>query len=399
MQIDPFTVVFAGLLIRSILAVLFLIFWLTDRRSSWFAWWSAAFFLGNFSALFFLTGGFTADYLSIGFGTALLMAAFCCAWQGARGFEGRPPLWLAVFGVPALWLIACLMPGFLESALYRVLLSSALLAWLTGATAVEFWRGREEALPSRWPIVVLFAILAAIFAARIPLVGVAPFPFGALPQQANWVAAFSLVMILHTVALAVLVVAISRERLAREQSHKAQTDLLTGALNRRAFMSYAERQMARHRMAGKPLCLLLLDIDRFKTLNDRFGHSFGDEILTRFVATVRDSIRPNDLLFRIGGDEFCCLLPETSVAQARLVAERIRDRLARGSDRAPGTSVSMAASMGIASTEHFDYALDVLMNEADMAVYAAKEEGRNKIVAAPVDKMSASAIQPSLDID
>ena len=144
---------------------------------------------------------------------------------------------------------------------------------------------------------------------------------------------------------------------------------------------------------------LLLDIDRFKTLNDRFGHSFGDEILTRFVATVRDSIRPNDLLFRIGGDEFCCLLPETSVAQARLVAERIRDRLARGSDQAPGTSVSMAASMGIASTEHFDYALDVLMNEADMAVYAAKEEGRNKIVAAPVDKMSASAIQPSLDID
>jgi diguanylate cyclase (GGDEF)-like protein len=399
MHLDPFTVVFAGLLIRSILAVLFLVFWLTDRRSSWFAWWSAAFFLGNISALFFLTGGFTADYFSIGFGAALLMTAFCCAWHGARAFEGRPPLWLAVFGVPAFWLIVCLIPGFLESTLYRVLLSSALLAWLTGATAVEFWRGREEALPSRWPIVVLFAILAAIFSARIALAGVAPFPLGALPQQSNWVAAFSLVMILHTVALAVLVVAISRERLAREQSHKAQTDLLTGALNRRAFMSYAERQMARHRMAGKPLCLLLLDIDRFKTLNDRFGHSFGDEILTRFVATVRDSIRPNDLLFRIGGDEFCCLLPETSVAQARLVAERIRDRLAGGSDRAPGTSVSMAASMGIASTEHFDYALDVLMNEADMAVYAAKEEGRNKIVAAPVDKTSASAIQPSLDND
>ena len=399
MQIDPFTVVFAGLLIRSILAVLFLVFWLTDRRSSWFAWWSAAFFLGNLAALFFLTGGFTADYFSIGFGTALVMIALCCAWQGARGFEGRPPLWLAVFGVPAFWLIACLIPGFLDSTLYRVLLSSALLAWLTGATAVEFWRGREEALPSRWPIVVLFAILAALFAARIPLAGVAPFPFGALPQQPNWVAAFSLVMILHTVALAVLVVAISRERLAREQSHKAQTDLLTGALNRRAFMSYAERQMARHRMAGRPLCLLLLDIDRFKTLNDRFGHSFGDEILTRFVATVRDSIRPNDLLFRIGGDEFCCLLPETSVVQARRVAERIRDRLARGSDQAPGTSVSMAASMGIASTEHFGYALDVLMNEADMAVYAAKEEGRNKIVAAPVDKTSASAIQPSLDND
>jgi diguanylate cyclase (GGDEF)-like protein len=399
MQIDPFTVVFAGLLIRSILAVLFLIFWLTDRRSSWFAWWSATFFLGNLSALFFLTVEFTANYFSIGFGTAFLVTAFCCAWQGARGFEGRPPLWIAVFGVPAFWLAICLVPAFLETALYRVLLSSILLTWLVGATAVEFWRGRAEPLPSRWPIVVLFAALAAAFAARVPLVSVLPFPFGAMPIQANWVAAFGLVMILHTVALAVLAVAISRERLAREQSHKAQTDLLTGALNRRAFMSYAERQMARHRISGKPLCLLLLDIDRFKTLNDRFGHSFGDEILTRFVETVRDSIRPNDLLFRIGGDEFCCLLPETSVAQARLVAERIRDRLARGSNQAPGASVSMAASMGIASTEHFDYALDVLMNEADMAVYAAKEEGRNKIVAAPVDKTSAAAIQPSLDTD
>ena len=117
------------------------------------------------------------------------------------------------------------------------------------------------------------------------------------------------------------------------------------------------------------------------------------------MATVRDNIRPNDLLFRIGGDEFCCLLPETSVVQARRVAERIRDRLAGGSIQAPGSSVSMAASMGIASTEHFDYALDVLMYEADMAVYAAKDEGQNKIVVAPVDKTSASAIQPSLDTD
>jgi diguanylate cyclase (GGDEF)-like protein len=206
-------------------------------------------------------------------------------------------------------------------------------------------------------------------------------------------------VILHTVALAVLVVAISRERLEREQRLKAQTDLLTGALNRRAFMGYAERQMARHRISGKPLCLLLLDVDRFKTLNDRFGHSFGDEILTRFVAMVRDNIRPNDLLFRIGGDEFCCLLPETSAAQAYRVAERVRDRLATALIAGAGATVSVTASMGIASTEHFDYALDVLMHEADMAVYAAKEEDRNKIVVAPVGDASPVATQPRLDAD
>jgi diguanylate cyclase (GGDEF)-like protein len=399
MQLDSFAIVFAGLLIRTVLAVLFLVFWLTERRSPWFAWWSATFFLGNLSGVVFLTGGFTTDYISVGFGTALLMAAFACGWQGARGFERRPPLWLAVFGVPVLWLAVCLIPGFVENAFYRVLLSSLLLAWLIGATAVEFWRGRNEALLSRWPIIVLFTILAAVFAARIPLAGVLPFPFGALPVQDNWLAAFSLVMILHTVALAVLVVAISRERLEREQRLKAQTDLLTGALNRRAFMSYAERQMARHRISGKPLCLLLLDVDRFKTLNDRFGHSFGDEILTRFVAMVRDNIRPNDLLFRIGGDEFCCLLPETSAAQAYRVAERVRDRLATALIAGEGGTVSMTASMGIASTEHFDYALEILMHEADMAVYAAKEEGRNKIAVAPAGNASPSATKPRLDTD
>src|SRR5690606_20887903 len=106
-----------------------------------------------------------------------------------------------------------------------------------------------------------------------------------------------------------------------------------------------------------------------------------------------DNIRPNDLLFRIGGDEFCCLLPETSAAQAYRVAERVRDRLATALIAGAGATVSVTASMGIASTEHFDYVLDVLMHEADMAVYAAKEEDRNKIVIAPVEK-TAAGIQP-----
>jgi diguanylate cyclase (GGDEF)-like protein len=390
MQIDPFSVVLAGLLIRSILAILFLVFWLSDRRTTWFAWWSASFFVGNTSALFFLAGGFTTTYFTYGTGTALLIAAFSCAWQGARAFEGRAPRWIAFAGIPALWLLVCLIPAFLENTLYRVLLSSVLLTWVIGATAWEFWRGRAESLPSRWPIIVLFASTALIFAARIPLAGIAPFPFGAMPVETNWLAAFSLIMILHTVALAVLIVAISRERLEREQHRKAQTDLLTGALNRRAFMSYAERQMARHRTAGQPLCLLLLDVDRFKSLNDRFGHSFGDEVLVKFVGVVRDNIRPNDLLFRLGGDEFCCLLPETSALQARLVAERVRNRFESETMQSGRATVKITASMGIASTEICGYELDVLMHQADMAVYDAKREGRNKVVvAAPPAEVEA----------
>ncbi len=382
MQIDGYTVVISGILIRTLLAILFLAFWIKDRRASWFAWWSAAFVLGDWAALFYLLGGFAAMFPPPPFVAAALIAASACCWQGARAFEGRAPLWLAVLGIPALWLLACLVPGFLEILGYRVVLSSLLLALLLAMTALEFWRGRQEKLQSRWAIIALFASLAAFFASRIALVKVAPYPFGALPMQTSWLAAFSLVLILHTIVLAVLIVAMSRERLEREQKLKAQTDLLTGALNRHAFVAYGDRLLLRHETAGKPLCLLVFDLDQFKSLNDRFGHAGGDAILMQFVAVARENFRPSDLLFRLGGDEFCCLLPYTTMAQAFEIGERVRIGIAASSMDVAGAKVKVTASIGVASAEAFGYALEALLHEADMAVYAAKRQGRNKMVVA-----------------
>lgn len=382
MQIDGYTVVFCGILIRTLLAILFLAFWLKDRRATWFAWWSATFLLGDLVALFYLRSEFAVASPASGFMVAALIAGSACCWQGARVFEGRAPFWLPVLGLPALWLLACLIPGFIENLSYRVVLSSLLLAPLLAMTAFEFRRGRQEKLPSRKAIIALFALLSAFFASRIALVGVAPYPFGALPMQMNWLAAFSLVLILHSIILAVLIVAMSRERLEREQMLKAQTDLLTGALNRHAFEAYGERLMSRHETAGKPFCLLLIDLDQLKSLNDRFGHAGGDAILVQFAATARENIRPGDLLFRLGGDEFCCLLPETNMAQACEIGERVRIRIAAATMDLANVKVKVTASIGVASAETFGYALDVLLHEADMAVYDAKRQGRNKVVVA-----------------
>jgi diguanylate cyclase (GGDEF)-like protein len=390
MQIDASTVLLTGLLVRTVLAVLFLVFWIKDRRAVWFAWWSATFFLADVAALFLLVFGVSTALLSLGSTTAAVLAALACCWQGARAFEGRRPIWLPVWAAPALWMLACLIPGFLDNAVYRVFLSSLLLAPLIGMISFEFWRGRDEYLPSRWPIIILFASLAAVFAVRIPLAGVWPFPFGAQTIELSWLASFSLILILHTVALAVLFVSLSRERLAREQHLKAQTDLLTGALNRRAFMNYSERMMARHRTAAEPLCLLVIDIDRFKTLNDRFGHFGGDDILTKFVAIARDNLRPGDLLFRVGGDEFCCLLPDTNTTQSRQVAERVRRRFETAVMDVTGTPVKLTVSIGIASTEMFGYDLHLLMQRADMAVYEAKHRGRNRVTVAGGDDAADS---------
>jgi diguanylate cyclase (GGDEF)-like protein len=382
MQIDGYTVVISGILIRTLLAILFLIFWIKDRCAIWFAWWSAAFFLGDLAALSYLFGGFAVIFSPPGIVPAALIAAIACCWQGARAFESRAPLWLPVLGPPTLWLLACLIPGFNENLSYRVVLSSLLLALLSAMIAFEFWRGRHEKLPSRWAIIALFASLSVFFASRIALIGLAPYPFGALPVQTSWLAAFGLVLILHTIILAVLIVAISRERLEREQMLKAQTDLLTGALNRHAFEAYGERLISRHETAGKPLCLVVVDLDQLKSLNDRFGHAGGDAILVQFAAIARENIRPGDLLFRLGGDEFCCLLPYTTMAQACEIGERVRVRIAAASMDVAGARVKVTASIGVASAETFGYAIDVLLHEADMAVYDAKRQGRNKVVVA-----------------
>src|SRR4029077_7551860 len=115
------------------------------------------------------------------------------------------------------------------------------------------------------------------------------------------------ILFAHTLLLVVLVVSLSKERLEFDQRTQAQTDPLTGSLNRRAFMWRGTRLLQRHAYERAPLCLLFLDLDHFKSLNDRFGHSGGDDVLTSFVGLVTACIRPTDFLFRIGGEELFSL--------------------------------------------------------------------------------------------
>jgi diguanylate cyclase (GGDEF)-like protein len=382
MLIDAFTVLLSGVFIKALLALLFFVFWLYDRRATCFAWWGGTYLCGTFAALVFLLHGFGGEMLAIGAGVAGLIAAFACCWQGARAFDGRRPLWLPVVLAPALWLAICLLPGFVDNLRARVIVSSLFVAPLVAMSAVEFWRGRDEPLLSRWPVIVLYSSLALLFASRIALVDLLPFPFGALPAQATWVGLFNLIVFFHALVLTVLMVAIAKERLELDQRLKAQTDPLTGALNRRAFMTRGSRLLMRHKHDKKPLCLMFLDLDHFKSLNDRFGHAGGDDVLMKFVAVVHENIRPTDFLFRYGGEEFCCLLPQTTTDQAHRVAERIRHRFEMTSVDVAGVAVKTTVSLGIASTEAFGYDLDALIRRADMAVYAAKRQGRNRVVVA-----------------
>jgi diguanylate cyclase (GGDEF)-like protein len=391
MQVDSFTVLLFGLFIKLLLGGLFAAYWFNNRGSPWFAWWGVSLASGSLTAALYMLRPSTSSFLVMGVGNAFFLTAFACLWQGARAFERRRPLWPAVVAVPALWLTACLIPGFIESVHLRIVLSSSLIAAVLIATALEFWRGREESLPSRWPVIFVCASLSLFFAARMPLMTILPFPFGALPMQPGSIGAFNLTVIAHTLLLVVLFVALSKERLEFEQRTKAQTDPLTGALNRRAFMARGERLVSRHRHEGAPLSLLFLDLDHFKSLNDRFGHAGGDDVLTCFVGLVNSCIRPTDFLFRIGGEEFCCLLPYTGTAQAHRIAERIRHQVETASVIVAGMPVKATVSIGIASTDVSGHDLDALIRRADSAVYAAKRAGRNRVVTADPDVLRLAA--------
>ena len=161
---------------------------------------------------------------------------------------------------------------------------------------------------------------------------------------------------------------IANDRLQEELNHHATHDPLTGALNRRAFALLAEKQAAQAARTGRPLAVLMMDLDHFKRINDTLGHSGGDATLCRFVAVAGDVLRAEDVLCRFGGEEFVALLPHAEAAQAVAAAERLRLAF---------TATGATVSIGVASLRPGED-LEDLLRRADAALYDAKRAGRDR---------------------
>ena len=158
------------------------------------------------------------------------------------------------------------------------------------------------------------------------------------------------------------------------------SDPLTGCLNRRALFDRAPAAFARHRSGG---ALLMLDIDHFKNINDTHGHAIGDAALVHFSELVKEAMRANDELARLGGEEFAVLLPGAGVVEAREIAERIRARVEARPLRVDGVVISMTVSVGLAlELDRRPLDLDDALRRADDSLYAAKRAGRNRVCVA-----------------
>jgi diguanylate cyclase (GGDEF)-like protein len=201
-------------------------------------------------------------------------------------------------------------------------------------------------------------------------------------ERHNWIVAavgLVLMILLTTAILSATRAHRQAVDLTGELHELASTDSLTGLPNRRQLMTTLEREMKLAARTGRPLSLALLDVDRFKSVNDRFGHNAGDEVLRAIADELRRVTRGGDLLGRFGGEEFAVLMPETNIAEAELACERLRAAIARREMRFDdGASTRVTISTGVAPLAG-DKESAQFIARADSALYAAKAGGRNLV--------------------
>jgi len=167
-------------------------------------------------------------------------------------------------------------------------------------------------------------------------------------------------------------------------AEQARHDELTGLLNRRHGRDTLIAELDRTVRYHRPLTVALLDIDRFKHVNDTYGHPAGDQVLTSITARLRTALRPTDTAIRWGGEEFAVLLPETPLGQGRTVTERLRHIIAAEPvTLTDGTRLRITASFGVAAAPDHSTSPDQLISAADQALYIAKDSGRNQVVCQP----------------
>jgi diguanylate cyclase (GGDEF)-like protein len=377
MLLDTSTLYLVATMVAAMLGAMLLFFGRQENIPA-LQWWGTAYLLGAASvALWTLAADTLGPLLSLAL-NAVGFIACGMVWNASRVFHGRKPtLPGLVFGAIAWIAAAKLLPA--DAAALRLTIGAGIVAVYAALTATELWTERRRTMQSRWPAIAVPVLHG--FVLMLPIVlGSLLHPRGETFSNSIWVTVFAIELVLYAVGTVFVIFMLVSERTVTAHKNAASMDPLTGMFNRRGFAEATSRVIEREANGGRPVTVMIFDIDHFKSINDRFGHPAGDEILKLFAAVVVNSLRISDLSGRIGGEEFAALLP-CSLEEAVIVAERVREAF-EGSgivdDTGPvATTVSIGVAGGPAGTE-----LEVLLAAADTALYQAKRSGRNRVEAA-----------------
>jgi diguanylate cyclase (GGDEF)-like protein len=313
----------------------------------------------------------------------LASSMFWAAARRSRHPHVPPLLFLAG---PLLWLVSLVIPAVGGSPSLQMSLVGVVGIVYSPAAAYEMWQGRGERLSARWPLfglLVIDSLMNVAGAVESYLGEVTP---AALPPLTTWYGLVYFETFLLTVGGAILIVLLERERAELLQRQAAEIDALTGVANRRVFTELAMQQLDESQREDAPLSLIFFDLDHFKAINDTKGHSVGDCVLCRFTEVALAQLRPDDVMGRIGGEEFAILLPRVSPGAAYVVAERIRVAFNEACRSRPELSLNVTVSAGIAAAHSWS-TFDSIMQAGDEALYRAKTRGRNRVEhAARIDR-------------
>ncbi|MDC8760699.1 GGDEF domain-containing protein [Janthinobacterium fluminis] len=351
--------------------------------------WSLGLALLVAAALMFSLRGGVPDWLSVLGANAALFWGIGLSMVGTQLFYGRLPnwrlfhaVWIAGVAGLAWWLLV--QPDFALRVAYFSFL--VLVFYATQLALVVRYGERHFSS-------YFFAGLMLIQSAVVLTRGVAALLYGGASVDllrsgvvaSVYVATANFMALLLNVAF----MAVATRRLQTILERRSTHDPLTLVLNRRGFADVYAREKAQLWRAARPLALLSIDLDHFKSINDRFGHATGDRVLIHVACQIGEALRESDSVARFGGEEFIVLLPDTGVELALGVAERIRASLRQGLDvQLPAYTVSIGVACQLVPAE----TLDELLSRADTALYRAKANGRDRVELA--DAQAPIAVRP-----
>ncbi|MCZ8315370.1 GGDEF domain-containing protein [Phreatobacter sp.] len=341
--------------------------------------WGIANVVGSVGVFMLALRNIAPDTLSIVIANFCTITAYMLNVAGVLQFCRRRVPWGLIAMLPLIWLVLCQIPSFYGSIEARLTYISGTVIIASFAAAAVLWRLRDEPLPTRIPTVIWYCLHGCVFIVRfvVPLLNTAPAPS---ELQASPVVVIIMVeALVHVTMISFLLLLLIKDRAEGRYRRAAETDVLTGQPNRRAFLAEAERLVAD--ATRWPACMLVIDVDRFKNINDTVGHAGGDAVLVTVATTIRSHLRPTDTFGRLGGEEFGALLPNTTLSTAMTVAEGLRARVAALDIAAGGTTLRTTVSIGVSVVASGKPDLDHLIDRADACLYEAKRTGRNRVVA------------------
>lgn len=393
MSLDIGTLFVIATCVTALLGVFLLFAWTQDRIHA-LAWWGVAYLIGGFSGALWRLGSVVSPPMPESLADVLLFIAVGMIWSAARLFHGRQVQWGAMCFGSVVWVAACISPSFAQAPAARIILSSIIVATYTFLAAAELlWSERRKSVIRRWPALFVPMLHGAIFLFPVALASL-----GVQSLATGWVAVFAIEVVLYVVGAAFIVLVLAKDRTVHRYKTAAATDPLTGLLNRRGFFEAATTLMKANKPGLAPVSVLAFDLDHFKSINDRFGHKTGDAVLDLFAKVARKTMRVDDIIGRIGGEEFVAIL-SGKLADACIAAERVRVAFEKAALAPDSPQIAATVSIGVACGQP-TAPIDLIITCADAALYRAKANGRNRIerddelVAAATPRAAESRTEP-----